>query len=280
MIVSAMITRLRNAVRDVPRSTQAIRAADGSSTLFVLPKAPVVEGSYSVYFGTSAQTENAGYTIDKDNGEITTFVAQGNGLNIKTNYKYANFRDADWVNAVNYGVDALNGRGFFKQTVRSTFNLSANIQTYSGPTSAIDMYEVFSSNNNSISGFFSKLPMNWEYQQDANKLVLGAKPTVAMVAQVSYLRNLNKYTATSATLDVKTDWEQLVELKAKEYYWRSMASKIAQQGNATIDEGHFSFTNMRTMANDMQNAFEFLAKSKKPTRPTKDTKFYIQGQPA
>jgi hypothetical protein len=283
MIVSAMISKLRRKVGDIPQSTQALRAGDGSSTLFSLPKRPIMEGSYSVYFGTSAKSETTHYALDKDTGDLEAVTAPGNGINVKAVYKYANFRDTGWVEAINYGIDYLNARGFFRQVVRDTssIRLSAGIQTYTGPATSggcVDLYQVLLSDNQTVSGNFVPLPSNWDYQQDANKLIIGYKPTTTERLAVSWLRKLRTYSATSATIDVPSNAEEVVALKAEEYYWDHMAGKIATEGSATIDEGHFSFSNLRTKARDAERSAEFLANKNKPTRPAKEVRWAIPGQ--
>lgn len=279
MIVSALISQCRREFRDTPKRTQAGKASDGVSTIFNLGKAPIVEGSYSVLYGTSAKVETTNYTLDKDSGDLDTITAVPNGIIVKANYKYANFRDANWVEAINQGIEYLNARGFFRQVVRnsSIMRLSAGVRVYNGPSACVDLYEVLKSDTNLISGTPSQLPGNFSYQQDANKLVIGYKPSAASVAWISYLRNLQTYSATSATLDCLNDWVEIVKKKAGAVYFRSLAAKIATEGAATIDEGHFSFTNLRTMANDLETEAERLAIRKKPTRPAKSIGWHIPG---
>ncbi len=275
-----MISQLRRKVGDIPQSSQSTKAADGSSTLFNLPRAPIVEGSYSIYFGTSAKTETLDYTLDKDSGDLLTQAIVSNGVLVKGNYKFANFRDQNWVEAINYGVDYLNARGFFRQIVRSPsgLTLSAGIQTYAGPTRCIDLYEFLISDNQTTSGNFGDWAGNWTYQQDANKVVLGSKPVRTERTQVSYLRNLATYQATSATVDSLDDWIEIIKKKAEEYYWDRMAGKIATTGAATIDEGHFSFSNLRAMARDAERAANDLSIRKKPTRPAKEIGWNLPGR--
>jgi hypothetical protein len=146
-----------------------------------------------------------------------------------------------------------------------------------GPTNCIDIYELLESDDYTATGGFRKLGCNWSYQQDGNKVVLGLKPSRAGVLAISYLRNLRTYSATSATLDVLDDWVELLKIKSGAIFHRYMAGKIAKQGNATIDEGHFSFTNLRGQANDLNEEFERSAIRKKPTRPAKDIGWNIQG---
>ena len=144
MITSALISQCRREFGDIAKSTQASKAADGSSTVFNLGYFPVIEESYAIKFGTSARTETTHYTLDKDNGDLVTVAVQANGILIQSNHKYANFRDANWVEAINHGIESLNGRGFFKQVTRNTsiFRISANVRTYSAPTGCVDVYEL------------------------------------------------------------------------------------------------------------------------------------------
>lgn len=279
MIISALISQCRREYNDVPKSHQASRNADGVSTLFNVGRFPVIESSYTVFFDSTQKTETTHYTLDKDNGDLQTVGTQSNGVNIKMNYKYANFRDQHWVEAINYGIEMLNAKGFFKQVVRNTsvFAISANVRVYNAPSACIDVYELLKFSDRTISGAYTPIGVNWEYQQDANKIVVKSKPSVAEKAAISYLRNMKTYQATSATVDVLDDWIEIVKKHAGAYYFRHIASKIAQQGNATIDEGHFSFTNARTMANDLEADAERLALRKKPTRPAKEMQWHIAG---
>ena len=223
--------------------------------------------------------EGVDYVLDKDNGDITLTSALVSGIEFTGNLQHAEWRDINWNDAINRGIETLNARGFFRQIVRnpSIFKISANVSVYSGPSACVDVYEILESADNSPSGQRVKLQNNWSYQQDANKIVIGGKPTAAKYCSISYLRNLKAYDATSATLDVLPDWKELVKIKAGETFYRDIAGKVARQPHANIDEGHFSFSNLRTMANDMAVNFDNLALRKKPTRPAKDIQFNIPG---
>ncbi len=279
MITSALITQLRQETGDIKKTTRASYTGNGTTNLYNVGKYPIVEGSYTVYKGTSAQTENSHYSLDKDSGDLQYFAAPANGLNVRADFKFANWRDNDWNNAINNAIEDLNGRGYFRQAVRSTsaIRLSAGVRVYSGPTRCIDMYEVLQSDQNNTSGSLSTLGTNWSYQQDANKLVLGNKPTSTVWAAVSYLRRMATYSATSATLDTKDDWIPLVKKNAKAQFYLYMAGKIAKQGNATVEEGHFSFSNLRAQSRDLEENYDRDAVRYKPTRPAKGIQFAIPG---
>lgn len=272
MIASALISQLRREHGDEPKSIRVARQGNGLVNLFNTGNFPIIEGSYIVYISGVAKAETTDYTIDLDNGDVRALSTPANGIEVRAQFKYAFWRDQNWNEAINQSIDTLNARGFFRQVVRngSIIRLSANVQVYSGPSACIDMYEFLTRYPNTTSGNLVKPFVNWSYQQDANKLVLGNPPTAANYAAISYLRNLQTYSATSATLDVLPDWNELIKKKSGAIFYRSLAGKIAKQGNATVDEGHFSFTNLRTMANDLDNEFENLSKRKKPTRPAKD----------
>jgi len=277
MITSALISQCRREFMDEPKSVRVSKQGDGSVNLFNVGRFPVVEGSYAVSVGTSARTETTHYTFDLDNGDLKILATPPNGIEVKSEHKYAHWRDKHWMEAINQGVDALNGRGFFKQIVRNTaiVRLSSGIQSYSGPSACVDIYEFLVSDTGLSGGTYVKPSYNWEYQQDANKLIIGSKPTASCWAAISYLRNMQPVNSTSAALDVSTDWIEMVKKNTGAQFYRSLAGKIAKEGNANIDEGHFSFTNLRGMANDLYTDFEKLAVRKKPTRPAKDIQWKV-----
>jgi hypothetical protein len=273
MITSALISELRREYSDEPKTTQMSRQGNGSVNLFNLVKFPIIEGSYKIYVSGIVKTETTDFTLDLDNGDLFTVATPGNGIEVKSQHKYAYWRDKNWNDAINSAIETLNARGFFRQIVRNTslFKISANTYVYSAPSACVDLYELLIKSGQD----YVKPVVNWEYQQDGNKVVLGSRPTSPASAAISYLRNLQTYQSTSATLDILNDWRELVKKKAGANYYRSLAGKVAKQGNATIDEGHFSFTNLRTQANDLEAEFERLVARKKPTRPAKDLQYHL-----
>lgn len=274
MIVSALINECRREYNDVPKTTERKKTGDGSSTIYNLGSFPVVEGSYSVFKGTSAQVEGSSndFILDIESGDLQLISATT--AEIKVNFKNAHWSDQSWVDAVNQAIESLNGRGFFKQVVRQNYNISAGITKIDGPSACVDVNEL---TYQPISGTFKNLPVNWSYQSDANKVVLGQASSLKLSGSISYLRNLQTYDSSSAVIDVKSDWIELVKKKSGELFYRSLASQKASDGNASIDEGHFSFSNLRTMANDLDSQYERNSVRKKPTRPAKDMQYRIPG---
>lgn len=267
MITSALISQLRRETGDIPKLTRMARQGDGTTNVFNTGRFPVVENTYSIYKGTSAQTETTNFTFDLDSGDLQYVTAPGSTVQSIFQGKYANWRDKNWVDAINNAVDDLAARGYFKQVVRLSRYLSAGVRSFSAPSACIDAYELLESRT---SGSYQKLGTNWSYQQGANKIVLGNPPTVKLSGAISYLRSMQKYTATSATLDIQDEWVNLVKKNAKAQYWSFMAGKSAAQGNAKVEEGHFSFTSLRTQARDLMQEFQIEAPRYKPTRPAKD----------
>ena len=267
MITSAVISQLRRETGDIPKLTRMARTGDGVITIFNTGRFPVVEGSTSVYKGTSAQTSGAQFQLDLDSGDLTFTNAPASTYQAIFQGKYANWRDKNWVDAINNSIDDLAARGYFRQVVRLSRYLSAGVRSFSAPSACVDAYELLESRT---SGSYQKLGTNWSYQQGANKIVLGNPPTVKLSGAISYLRSMQKYTATSATLDVQDEWVNLIKKNAKAQYWSFMAGKSAAQGNAKVEEGHFSFTSLRTQARDLMQEFQSEAPRYKPTRPAKD----------
>jgi hypothetical protein len=270
MITSALIAQCRREFQDNPKSSYVQKMGDGSSTLFNAGKFPIIEKSFYVTLATSGKTSGTVYSLNLDNGDLNWLSGKpGANQIVAMNFQYANWRDQSWLEAINQAVDVLNGKGFFRQTVRdmTAITISANTRLITAPSGTIEVYEFLESDNGTMSGNWRTPSVNWSWQQDAGKIVLGQFPTANNKAAISYLRNMKKYSTTSATLDVKDDWIEMLKKYAGGMYYRSMAAKIATQGNANIDEGHFSFTNLRTQANDLFTDFENIAKAKKPTRP-------------
>lgn len=268
--ISALISQCRREYDDIPKSVRVSRQGNGTINLFNTGKYPIVENSYVVYVGGVQKTENTDYTINLDSGDINISSTPSNGTEVRLEGKIATWRDKNWVEALNQGIESLNARGFFRQVVRESFTISANVRTFSGPSACVDLYELLYA---PAVGSVSRLPQNWSYQQDANKIILGSPfTTQAYTGYRSYLRNLQKYnySSTSGAVDALDDWVEIIKKKSGSNFYRSLAGKVAKQGNATIDEGHFSFTNLRTMAKDLDDEFERLAARKKPTRPAKE----------
>jgi hypothetical protein len=278
MITSGLIGQLRAKHGDQPKAAQVIRTGNGAATLFNVGRnrVPIMENSYSVYKGTSAQTETSDYSLDKDTGDLQFVVAPTSAAPVKINFKHAFFRDKNWREAIGDGIDKMNARGFTRQIVRDTssFVISAGKQTYDAPAGTKDVYQVLV--NDGLGGI-SDIDGNWNWQEDAGKIVLGWKPVVAQSGAISYTRKLRKYTAVSATLDVKDDWIELLEKAAGAYYFEAYASKIATQGNASVQEGHFSYTSLRTQAKDLKEDFLQEAARMKPTAAAKDIRYDIAG---
>ena len=74
---------------------------------------------------------------------------------------------------------------------------------------------------------------------------------------------------------IKKTPQTWVRYKSKEA--ELLIVKLAKEGNANIDEGHFSFSNLRTMANDLDTEFDKLSLRKKPTRPGKLINSHVAG---
>lgn len=267
---SALIAACRREYHDEPVSIRVARNGNGSINLFNVGKFPVVENTYTVYVAGSAKTETTHYIYDLDNGDIRLVTTPTNGQEVRSEHKYAHWRNKHWLEAYNQAISELNARGFFRQVINQSFRISAGIEVYSGPSACMDIYDFRVSDNYTSSGNFKKPFVNWSYQEDSNQLVLEGKPLNASYARRSYLRALQPATSVTGTVDAKSTWEELIKKKMGAIFYSSVASKIAKQGNATIDEGHFSFTNLRTMSRDLNDEFDRLALRAKPTRPAKD----------
>lgn len=263
---------------DNPKTTRVVKDGNGAINVFNTGKFPVMESSYTVKVAGSTLTSShatSGYNFDLDNGDLQLDATPANGEEVLVDMKYADWRDKNWLEAINGAISHLNGRGFFKQVTREAITLSANVNSIPGPTDAVDAYELLYTPTGG--GSPVAVGTNWSYQQDANKIILGGQFTSRLSGKVSYLRNLRTYDTTSATLDPNDEWLEMVKKRAGASFYRSLAGKIAKQGSATVEDGHLSFSNLRTLARDLEDEFERLAQRKKPTRPAKPIQFNIPG---
>ncbi len=277
MITSALISQCRREFGDIPKLTRMARLGDGSINMFNTSRFPIVEGSVSVLRGTSATTSGTSpsqYQLDLDSGDLQINTTPASGLQVTAQFKYANWRDKNWMEAIGDGIEALNARGYFKQVVRFPRTISAGVRTFSAPSACIDLYELLTIPSTNT---YNQPNFNWSYQQDENKIVLGAAPSTRTSGAISYLRRMQSPSAVGMTLDVKDDWIPLIKKFAGQKYMAHMATKIATRGNATIEEGHFSFSNARTQANALRDEFNLEASRAKPTRPAKDISYNQEG---
>jgi hypothetical protein len=275
MLVSGFISVLRRRYNDLPTKHQDTRTGDGSSTIYKTQFAPIKESSYKQYINNSLIAAS-GYTIDLDTGDLVLIAATSN--EIKSQYQEVKFRDQHWLEAIQSAVDAM-GDQFFRSTIGdvSSMHISADVQKYNCPSSCIKLTEVLESSTSTLSGSWVKPKVNTRYDRRSNVLVFGSKPTKANYLLISYLRKINRPSAVTSALDVEDAWLQLLDLKAGAIFFRSQAAKIAQQGNATVEEGHLSMAQLRALANDNEILFENLKKKLKPIMPASEVPFYIHG---
>ena len=275
MLTSAFISVLRRRYNDLPQKHSDLRTGDGSSTVYKTMFSPIKENSFKLYINNALQ-DTSGYTIDLDTGDIVLASATSNEINAQ--YQEVKFRDQHWLEAIQSATDSL-GDQFFRTVVGDTsaMTLSADIQKYNCPSTCIRMTEILESSDYTSAGTWIKPSVNMRYDRGSNVMIIGSKPTKANYLLISYLRKIARPTTTSDALDVQDNWLELLELKTGAYYHRTMASKIAQQGNATIEEGHLSIAHLRSLANDLEIMYSDLKRKLKPIMPASEIPYYVHG---
>ena len=270
-----MITELRRESGDIKKSTRATREGDGTTTLYNLGKNPIISASEVVTISGGATLSAGSYSLDHDSGDLDmTDNTPAAADELKVEFKYANWRDRNWVEAINQGISMLNAKGFFRQTVRQSFVLSAGTRVSSGPSACVDIYEFL---RRPTSATYVNHNFNWSYQEDSNQIVLGSVINTATSAARSYLRELQTYASPSATIDLRNAWIEPVKKYALGQYYRYRAGVVAQEGNANVKDGHLLVNNLRAMYKDIDREFEKFIVRAKPTRPAKDMQFHIEG---
>lgn len=277
MITSAFVTQLRRTFNDLPKLHKDTRNGDGDSTVYKTKYAPIKEGSVTLKVNNVTKTEGLAndFTLDYDTGDIQMTAAPTNGQALDVIYKEVNFRDAHWLDAIAQAYQAM-GDQFFGTVIMNTssMRLSAGLRKFNMPSNCIRLLKVFESSNLLSSGTYIPLRTNWEYDRRANQLVLGQPKTVVNFAALSYLTKITAPSAVGMTLPGEENWQAIVREKAGAAYLRSMADRIAQQGNATVEEGHFNPAVLRALANDHEQQFEILRKRHKPIMPNLEIPYW------
>lgn len=275
MIVSGFISQLRRKYNDLPVLHKDLRAGDGSSTVYKTKFSPIKEGTFKLYINNALQAAS-GYTIDLDTGDLELGAATS--YQIMAQYKEVKARDQHWLEFIQGAMRSF-GDKFYRTVVRDTsaMALSADVQVYSCPSSCIRLLEALESDDYTVSGGWKTLGANTRYDRRSNKLILGGKPNRANYLAISYLKKLSVPTATSDTLDVEDNWVEIVDNKSGANFLRSMANRIAQQGNVMTEEKHISVSNLRQLANENELIANDLMKKNKPVMPNAVIPYYIHG---
>lgn len=276
MIVSGFINELRRRVGDLPAKHLDSRQGDGSSTVYKSTFSPIDSKFYQLYINSVLKTPGTDYTIDLDTGDFTLATTTSNLIELK--YQSVNFPDQWWLDTIKDSIRSLGDR-YFRTVIRSTSGmaLSAGVNVYDCPSACIRLIEAYQSDSNSLSGNWVGLGMNHWYDRRSNKLILGAKPIRSNPMAISFLRRISLPTATSSTLDVEENWLAVIGKRCEENYARARAMKIAQQGNASVEQGHLSVQTLRMLANDANTLYETLKKQNRPIMPAQTIAYYVPG---
>lgn len=273
MITSAYISKLRRQFSDMPKLHKDTRDGDGSSTVYKSKFSPIKEGTATVQVSGAFKTENTDFTLDYDTGDLRMTVAPASGSDLDLVYKEVNFRDQHWLDAIADGYRAM-GDQIFGTVIMNTssLRLSAGIRTFSAPSNCIRMLSIFECQTSA--GTYTPIRTNWEYNRQANKFTLGNAKSLTYYAALTYLTKITAPSAVTMAMTGEENWHPLITHKAGAYYLRAQAEKIAQQGNATIEEGHFNPAVLRALANDHDAQFEILRHRVKPVMPALDIKYW------
>lgn len=267
MITSAYIAKLRRQFNDLPKLHKDTRDGDGDSTVFKSKAAPIKEGTATVQVSGAFKVEGTDFTLDYDTGDLRMVVAPANGSDLDLIYKEVNFRDQHWLDAIADGYRTM-GDQIYGSVIMNTssLRLSAGIRVFNMPADCIRLLSVFECQTSG--GTYYPIGTNWKYDRRANKLILGNAKATTYYTALTYLTKVTAPSAVTMQVTGEDAWQQLITHKAGAYYLRAQAERIAQQGNATIEEGHFNPAVLRALANDHDAQFEILRHRVKPVMPS------------
>lgn len=211
MLYSDFITKLRRELRDFERVHRGVFDGDDSTTIFSLNYVSVKDASYTVKIGGVVKTEGTDYSLDKYTGIVTFATAPASGSdNIEITYKSIKFRDEDYVEIINDGIDHFRWVFWKMDTDETALTTVKNQYEYdcSGITGILYVINAWykASSGSTVWQAIQGLT-NWKYYTRLIKL--SVNPTFSnssLPIKLLYLRSLTKGTAISDTIDIPDEW--------------------------------------------------------------------------
>lgn len=269
MTYAQFITTLRAEAKDLARPMHNDFTGDGSTTLFVVSDAPILEGSYVVLVGGTQKTETTDYTLDRELGVITFAVAPTLSTAVTIDYKFVHLTDASWLSIINKVIDDMEGE-FFKEVTDASFGNSVDGQIkYDAPTSCIDVVNWWyrSSDDSNVKWEMITEVSNWRYCKDENDLHLGLCFNSVYPMKLHYLKGYVRGATTAATLDMQSQFEGVLQLGC---LWRYYDYRLADRVETTTKVAkERTITPLQNLQSLSQHYYKLYLKEKGRKKPTK-----------
>jgi hypothetical protein len=279
MLYSEFITILRAEAKDLARPMHNDFTGDGSTSLFVVTDAPILESSYYVKVDGAQKTEGSDYTIDRELGLITFAVAPADKKAVTIDYKYVHLTNYSWIQVINDILKDMEGSFWREVSDPTTLTSEADALTYNCPANCIDVINVFykSSSSSDAWNMLSDY-CNWRYSKDLNQILLGkAFFTAGYPMKVDYLKGYTPGTLITSTLDIQTKYEPVLKLGCMwRYYDYRLADRVETTTKVSKERTVTPLQNIQALS---QHYYKLYLKEKGRNKPTKPMRILTNNKP-
>ena len=272
MTYGDFITKLRAEAKDLAHPMHNDITGDGSTTLFEVSDAPILENSYVLQVGGVQKTEGASgdYTVDVELGLFTLASAPSGSVEVDIDYKYVHLTNASWITIINEVIDDMEG-DFWREVDDVDFGDSVNEQvSYDGDTNFLDVVNFWYKTTDDASVRWRMVSefSNWRYSKDLNKIVLGRPFNSVYPLRVQALKGYTRGTAIASTLDIQSKYESVLKLGCLwRYYDYRLADRVETTTKVSKERTITPLQNLQALSSHYYKLYLKEKSRNKPTKP-------------
>jgi hypothetical protein len=253
MLVSAFITILRRYANDIPVLTRDLWDGDGATLAFRTKHNPIVNTDYSLYVGSTLQTETTDYTLDKDSGLIEFVSAPAAGSdNVSFTYYYANLSDTGWIDVINNVIRDWKEKIWVDAIDETAFTTVANQDDYDMDTIDTKIFAVLGVWLSSGTTYWADASSETNVRYFKEQNILNFRPAFDSSGYTMRIRYLKSYAEISAVTDTFTIPERyhsaFQHACAAEYLDRFTMKMINDSGAKVKEETYKTLETIARMA--------------------------------
>lgn len=286
---SVPIATVRRDVNDLHRREVNKFDGDGATTLFILSKDNIKDGSYTVTVSSVAQVETTDFTIDKDAGSIT--FTSGNAPasgddNVTVIFQYSNASDQSFLDWFNEAISKFRKKLWDEFIDESTITTTADEEEIdlSGISSEIiSVIDVFykpgASLDDAVDWSSLRTITNVRFLRRLNKLHIN--PHLSNSSWPLKIYGLKGYTLGTAVTDTFGPPDKFLgvyfyEVKAR--YYEYLANKaLREMGSVTTEDSFQKPKELFALAGQMRKLGREELSKIRPVRPPKTISIVVQG---
>jgi len=275
---------LRRYTRDLRTLSQNVWDGDGVNLTFSTTYRPILENTYTVKVGGVVQTEGSAYTLDKDSGIITFVSAPAAGSdNVTLDYSYVNFRNDDWLQAINSGIRHFRKKIFGDSTNtaqvtvvgQGDYDLSSLIGTNVFDVISVEARSSSTEDWSDIGVYGS----GWTFLREQQSLRLSPAPQRVFSLRIRYTTIYAEGAALTDTLPIASKYLDIYRYWAMaEYFERVAATTISNTASVTREGTFQTLPNTTNFARLFRDQAEQEASKVRPLRPEKELRIPGKGK--